>query len=113
MDANVAVVLVAVIGVIVPITTTIIKFIQDSRIAGIAHLHARSAAEKAEETRAVLVDNTSQTDAKLEVIHRLVNNQLSEVVARFTAAFQTIDELKKLLVEIAPQDPRVKAFTQE
>lgn len=96
MDPNVTLaisgVLVALIGIIVPMTTLLIKYVQDRRIAEAARARAAG------------------VDEKLDGIHRLVNSQLSDAVNRFNEALIVIDELKQMLILLAPDDPRVQAI---
>lgn len=42
-------------------------------------------------------ETSRSTDKKLNEIHTLVNNQLSEAVGRFNEALMHIEELKRLL----------------
>lgn len=64
-----------------------------------ANKNANNAAEKVSEVRETLVDVGKRTDAKLETIHILVNNQLTQAVDRFEAATAKIGELELLLKE--------------
>jgi hypothetical protein len=116
MDTNTtAIVLALIAAIIVPVITASIKWLQDKRIAKLQEIRDEKAAslvvqvaEKVEETKATLMASTANTDAKLDTIHVLVNNQLTEAVNRFKDALAVIEELKVILNKIAPDDPRVK-----
>jgi hypothetical protein len=133
LDPNLTLVLLALVGVIVPLSTLLIKFVQDSRIAQeeaqrsiAAAFEVRRVADKVEKAReqqavqataaavevqlvaaALDVDrkawgqNQDRTDEKLDSIHTLVNSRL-------TQALDTIEELKMMLKNLAPDDERVK-----
>lgn len=64
-----------------------------------ANKNANNAAERVSEVRDTLVDTGKRTDAKLETIHVLVNNQLTQAVDRLEAATIKIGELELLLKE--------------
>jgi hypothetical protein len=163
MDANLAVVLVAVIGVVVPVLTTLLKFVQDRSIAreqtlradtaaaqvqdvaarveaarrdlqintqvaaaeirkvavkveevrvdsaatqAVAVSEAQAVAARVEEAREILAVNTAEVGQKLDVIHTLVNDRLS-------LALEMISQLKSMLIQVAPNDPRVKAILHD
>jgi len=131
MDPNLALllttVLVSVVGIVVPVLTLIIKYKQDNRIARNVSVKMEgvrqqaeftqanyvatqaSAAVVAEEARLAVVENQQRVDAKLDSIHVLVNDQLTQAVNRFRDALIVIEELKTILVKLAPNDPRVKS----
>ena len=105
MNANTSLVLVAIVGIIVPILTLLVKFIQDRGIARDARAAATAAGAKVAEVRADLVASSAITDRKLEQIHLLVNSRLTKLL-------EINEELRALLREWAPNDPRVRALDQ-
>lgn len=62
-----------------------------------ANKSANIAAEKVVEVKETLVDVGKKTNMKLETIHLLVDNQLSQAVDRLEAATIKIGELELLL----------------
>lgn len=58
---------------------------------------AKITAQKVSDVKTALVETSDVSNAKLDLIHVLVNNQLSEAVERFEAATREIAELKTLL----------------
>jgi hypothetical protein len=120
MNPNTAVVVVAVIGIIVPVLTLLVKFLQDRALgkeAAVARLAiaaaSRAQAEQGERAATavekVRTDLTAQghaTERRLEEIHVLVNSRLTKLLAMN-------EELRELLREWAPNDPRVKALEQD
>jgi hypothetical protein len=102
MNSNVFVVVVAVVGIIVPMTTAILNFIQ-ARAAAKA---VAAAAVKVETVRTDLQEQGAQVSVKLDTIHTLVNSRL-------TAALTMIGDLSAVLRQIAPNDPRVQALTDK
>jgi hypothetical protein len=115
LSPDTALVLITLIGVIVPFTVALLSFIERSRVAKAALIAAgvaaaqvaevKAAAEvaavKVEEVRVELKSQTSSVTSQLGTIHELVNSRL-------TAALEMIEELKALLRERAPDDPRVQ-----
>lgn len=71
-------------------------------LAYLAVMQSR-AATKAEVVRTTLQTQGQSTDAQLGKIHELVNSRL-------TKALDTIADLKAMLVEKWPDDPRVQAL---
>jgi flagellar hook-associated protein FlgK len=55
------------------------------------------AAQKVAEVKTTLVETSHITDGKLDTIHVLVNNQLSQAVERLNRASAEIEELKEML----------------
>jgi hypothetical protein len=116
LDANIALVAVTLIGIVVPV----LKWLDDrsnrreqaKREAKVAEL-AAVVAKKVEETKQDLQANTTNVNGKLDTIHNLVNSQLTEAVERFKDALKTIEELKALLKEKLPDDPRVQSIVQK
>lgn len=131
MDPNLTLVILGFIGIVVPLSTLWIKFVQDNRIAKeaeersmakeaqdllvakVAEIRAvdmavkvGQAVEKVEEARVDLAKTASISDGKLDVIHDAVNSRLTEALAM-------IDALKKLLVSVAPTDKRVRALVKK
>jgi hypothetical protein len=100
---------------IAPTLATALKWRQDNRISKeqrardeVAAAKVEAVAVKAEETaakveaaRVDLVLTTSRVDAKLDGIHTLVNSRLTDALAR-------LDEVRAMLVAVAPHDPRVQ-----
>lgn len=64
-----------------------------------ANKNAVVAAQHVVEVKEALTTVGKQTNTKLDIIHILVNNQLSEAVGRLNDATLTIAELKRLLEE--------------
>jgi hypothetical protein len=58
------------------------------------------AAEKVSEVKSTLVQTAAVTDGKLDQIHVLVNNQLSQAVERFDAATAEIAQLKLVVTNL-------------
>ena len=83
-----------------------------SRIAADAALEVRKVAFKVEEAGSVLKESKVETDQKLDVIHSLVNDQLTKAVDRFTESLKEIDELKIILRRLAPNDPALRSFNE-
>ena len=128
LDPNITLVLLAIVGIIVPLCTLAVKYAQDRRLAAAAAQEVKAVAIKIEEARkahaalaksaghevravAARVEKTRRevaatTDAKLEIIHTLVNSRL-------TRALDMIEELKHILTALAPDDPRVQALIEE
>lgn len=117
MDANLAMllttVLVAIVGVLVPLSTLFVKYRQDSRIenarierAVVAAHEVKAVAIKVERA---LATNTARVDTKLDEIHLLVNGNLEAAIAEVKRGTETINELKAMLLKLAPNDPRVQA----
>jgi hypothetical protein len=103
MTPDTAVVLVAVIGIIVPLATMFFGFFDRRAAAKVVKAAADTAANKVESVRVELAQQTTAVTAQLGTIHELVNSRL-------TAALSMIVELKALLRERAPDDPRVQAL---
>ena len=61
---------------------------------------ASVAATKVAEVKSTLVTTAAATDGKLDQIHVLVNNQLSQAVERFDAATAEIAELKLIVQKL-------------
>ncbi len=115
MNPNTAVVLVAIVGIIVPVLTLAVKFIQDRQLgqaaatarAAIAEAtkiqaeQATSAAKAVEKVRTDLETQSHGVVQRLDVIHELVNSRLTRLLA-------VNEEMRQLLVEWAPNDPRVQ-----
>jgi hypothetical protein len=144
MDGNIAVVLVAAIGIVPMTIASILTFIQTRRSEKAQERRAEEAAHevatvalKLQEAReeqkhradnaameirhvftAIKVDRMARaedkasTDEKLKEIHVLVNDQLTQAVSRFREALVVIDELKGILIRLAPNDPRVQEVTR-
>jgi hypothetical protein len=120
VNPNTAVVLVAIIGIVVPVLTLVVKFLQDRSLGRDAAAARRGIAESArlqanqaaaatvavEKVRTDLADQSAGTQAQLAVIHELVNSRLSRLLA-------VNEEMRLLLVEWAPNDPRVRALNKE
>jgi hypothetical protein len=109
VTSEVSLVLIAFIGIVVPVTTTILNFLQN-----------RAATRRVEAVRTDLKSSTSaavdavrRADEKLDTIHNLVNSQLTDAVNRFKDALGVIEELKELLVRLAPNDPRVAEMLKQ
>ena len=64
---------------------------------------AVTAAEKVSDVKHTLVETHSATEHKLDQIHVLVNNQLTQAVERLAAAEARIVELKALVQSLSPQ----------
>ena len=58
---------------------------------------ASIAAMKVAEVKSTLVHTAAVSDAKLDEVHKLVNDQLTQAVSRFDAATAEIAELKLLV----------------
>jgi hypothetical protein len=133
LDPNVTLVLLALVGVVVPLSTLVIKFIQDSRIAGeaaaratAAALEVRGVATKVEEARDQQAMRAKETAAEVAhvatalAVDRKAWGQNQErtdekldsihtlVNSRLTQALDTIEELKIMLKSLAPNDERVQ-----
>ena len=112
MSPDLAVVLVAIIGIIVPVLTLLIKFVQDRGIAKDA-ADARKAIATASASAAVAVERVrpdlaaqgAAATERLSEIHTLVNSRLTRVLDLLTQSHA-------LLKLIAPNDPRVIALTK-
>lgn len=74
---------------------------------------ANDVAVKVEQTRQDLRETSVTADKKLDVIHNLVNSQLTQAIERFADAVKEVATLKRLLSEKAPNDPRVKEAMEE
>lgn len=127
MDSNIALVvstvLVSIVGIVVPMSTLLVKYFQDKTIAEkqafetrkiaikleeatvqqvilaeAAAVEVKAVAAKVEETRANVEASTNE---KLDEIHKLANSRLSR-------ALHMIDELKRIVLSLAPDDPRVQ-----
>lgn len=119
LDPNLALVLVAIVGILVPLATLFVNFIQNRSIAKEQQARAlttaaevRNVAVKVEEARhdraaaaveaaAVAVEtrvsldaSRARVDERLDVIYTLVNGRL-------TQALNTIEELKRMLQQHA------------
>jgi hypothetical protein len=116
LDANLATVIVTLITVaLAPTMATALKWRQDRQLAKeqrerdvlaatkveAVAARAEDAAAKVEAARVDLVVTTSRVDQKLDIIHTLVDGRL-------TGALTKLDELRVLLLQIAPHDPRVQ-----
>jgi type III secretory pathway component EscS len=99
LDPNVAVVIVSVIGIVVPVMTTLTKFVQDRRIAA-------DAARKVEDVRKDLKtqgDSVTQqlavTAESVEKIHVAVNSERTAMLAKIEAMHGEIRVLTQALTQ--------------
>lgn len=133
LDPNLAMVIMGVIGIIVPLATLLVNFVQNRSIAKDARrdlvantsaaavavqevavkmeqarqdsvIEAAAVAEKVEETRANVATTAASVDQKLEIIQNTLQN------GPLTEALATIEELKQMLRTLAPDDRRVQAL---
>lgn len=51
-----------------------------------------------------------ETDTKLDVIHSMVNSQLTEAVNRYSVEQERSRLLQELLISVAPENPAVKTL---
>ena len=125
MNPNTAVVLVAIIGIVVPVLTLLIKFTQDrhlgqqaaaathaiAQVSSVSAQQAVAAATAVEQVRADLITQNQSVSTQLdglkvgqETIHRLVNSQLTEAVNRLseiqTLHAAALSELEIMKVEL-------------
>ena len=127
MDVNTGLVLIAVVGTIVPFSTAAFTFAhnvirdkkaRDERLAAAAKAEeerlaaAAKVAAKADESVAEIrtqgFEMAKVANGKLDTIHTLVNSQLTEAVNRLKDVTALNVDIMAILVDIAPQDPRVK-----
>ena len=66
---------------------------------------ARIAAEKVSKVKETLIGTAETANIKLDDIHHLVNDQLTQAVNRFAAATAEIEELKRLVKELQQATP--------
>lgn len=119
MDSQIALVLIATVGILPAVTATIVQLLitraQNRKIEQVAAVTEKAADDR----QTIAVDLGSKIEAvqqsavaatvtqaesaqKLETIHTLVNSRLSDAMAQ-------IEELKGLLVHLAPRNRKVKA----
>ena len=133
LDPNLAMVLMGVIGIIVPVATLVVNFVENSRNAKHQSAEVRDVGVKIEDARRDLTADATAAAVAVQDVAKKVDEARQESAAQTAATIEvaavaekveqtcldvaanaghveTIEELKRLLQNVAPKDARVKAL---